>query len=75
MRQAAVPQGMFKPKTTAIETKHEATNKVAREIIDNEAAARARKTERLRLARLARDATDVETVATPPKRAAGRKKA
>jgi hypothetical protein len=59
MRHAAIPQGIFKPKPTAIETKQDATTKAARQIIDGEAAAREQKTERLRLARLAREATSV----------------
>jgi hypothetical protein len=69
-----MPQGIFKPKPTAIETKQDATTRAARQIIDGEAAAREKKTERLRLARLASEATNTNT---PPaqKRATRRKRA
>jgi hypothetical protein len=53
-----MPKGAFKLKPTAIETKQEATTRAARQIIDGEAAAREQKTERLRLARLACEATN-----------------
>ncbi|RWG59458.1 MAG: hypothetical protein EOQ64_04970 [Mesorhizobium sp.] len=54
MRHPEIPQGIFKPKPTAIETKQDATTRAARQIVNGEAAAREQKTERLRLARLAR---------------------
>ena len=72
MRHAEMPQKIFKPKPTATETKQDATTRAARQIIDREAAARERKTERLRLARLASEAT----IPNPPpaqKRATMRK--
>jgi hypothetical protein len=69
-----MPQGIFKPKPTAIETKQDATTRAARQIIDGEATEREQKTERLRLARLASEATNTNT---PPaqKRAIRRKHA
>jgi len=74
MRHPEIPQGLFKPKPTAIETKQDATTRAARQIIDGEAAVREQKTERLRLARLASEATNANT---PPaqKRAIRRKHA
>jgi hypothetical protein len=57
-----MPQGIFKPKPTAIETKQDATTRAARQIIDGEAAVREQKTERLRLARLAMEATNTNTL-------------
>jgi len=74
MRHPEIPQGLFKPKPTAIETKQDATTRAARQIIDGEAAVREQKTERLRLARLASEATNANT---PPaqKRTTGRKHA
>ncbi len=75
MRHPAVPPGTFKPKPTAIETRQDATTKVVREIIENEAAARNRKTERLRLARLAREATEAGEPSSTLKQAVKRKKA
>ena len=50
MRHPEMPQGIFKPKPTTIETKQDATSRAARQIIDGEAAVREQKTERLRLA-------------------------
>jgi hypothetical protein len=47
---------VFKPNLSRQETKSDMTTKVAQQIIDSEATARAAKTERLRAARLARDA-------------------
>jgi len=58
MRHPAVPQGIFKPKPTALETKQDVTSRAARQIIDSEAAIRELKTERLRSARLASEATN-----------------
>jgi hypothetical protein len=75
MRNPAVPQGLFKPKPTAIETKQDATTKAARAIIDTEASARDRKTERLKLARLAQEEAEAEKPAPQKKPAAKRKKA
>ena len=74
MRHPEMPQGMFKPKPTAIETKQDATTRAARQIVDGEAAAREKKTERLRLARLAGEATNTNKP-SPQKRATGRKRA
>jgi hypothetical protein len=58
--------GIFKPKPSPTEGKGDATTRAARVIIDNEAAATAAKTERLRAARLAREAI-AEPVAVPRK--------
>ena len=74
MRHPMVQQGTFKPKPTAIETKQDATTKIVRAMLEDEAAARDRKTERLRLARLAREATEVSKPA-PQRQTARRKKA
>ena len=59
--------GIFKPTPSRTEAKSDATTRAAREIIDSEAAARIAKTERLRAARLAREA--VETPKPAPKKA------
>ena len=48
--------GTFKPNLSRLEARNEVTNRVAREIIDGEAAARMAKTERLRAARIAQEA-------------------
>ena len=61
MRHSEIPQGIFKPKPTAIDTKQDATTRACRQIIDGEAAAREQKTERLRRARLASEATNTNT--------------
>jgi hypothetical protein len=47
----------FVPKLLRMEARHEETNKVARAILDDELSIRAAKTERLRQARLAQEAT------------------
>lgn len=54
---------VFQPKASRQEAKADATTRVAREIIDREVTAREAKTERLRAARLAREAA-AEPVAT-----------
>lgn len=64
MRHPEIPQGIFKPKPTASETKQDATTRAARQITNGEAAARDQKTERLRLARLASEATKANTAPT-----------
>ncbi|RWC94717.1 MAG: hypothetical protein E5V58_14940 [Mesorhizobium sp.] len=76
MRQQPVPEGIFKPKPTAIETKQDATTRAARQIIDGEAAERERKTERLRQARLAMQAVEATSPAarSPAKKRTGRRK-
>jgi hypothetical protein len=74
MRHHPIPEGIFKPKLTAIETRHDATTRTARTLIDEETIVRERKTERLRLARLAREATNAIGPAVQ-KRAAKRKQA
>jgi len=60
------PESIFKPRPTA-EAKNDNTTRVAREIIDQEAAARLAKTNRLREARLVKEASEppVEPKKTP----------
>ena len=53
----AVINAVFQPKHSKQEAKADVTTRVAREIIDGEASAREAKTERLRAARLAQEAT------------------
>jgi hypothetical protein len=53
----SIPEGVFKPASRP-EEKVDATTKAARDIIDGEAAARDAKTERLRTARLAKEAME-----------------
>jgi hypothetical protein len=53
-----VPDGIFKPTPSRIEAKGDVTTTMARKIVEGEIAARVAKTERLRTARLARDATE-----------------
>jgi len=74
MRHPPLPEGIFKPRPTAIETRQDATTKAARTIIDNEDAARAEKTERLKQARLAKEASDTTGPGTR-KQATRRKRA
>lgn len=63
--------GIFKPAPSRIETKSDATTRVAREIIDSEAKTRLEKTERLRAARLAQVVSQGEA---PVSKAARRKR-
>ncbi len=58
---------VFKPTLSRMESKNDATTRAARGIVDTEAAAMAAKTERLRAARLAREASE-EKPAAPEKR-------
>lgn len=67
-----VPDGIFKPKPTSTEAKSDATTRIARSIIEDEAASRDAKTERLRRARLAKEAQAELT--TPAKRLAARRR-
>ena len=53
----AIINAVFRPKSSKQEAKADITTRVARDIIDGEATARDAKTERLRAARLAREAT------------------
>ena len=54
-----LPEGVFTPTPSRIEAKSDSTTTIARKIVDFEVAARAAKTERLRAARLARDAEEI----------------
>jgi hypothetical protein len=56
MKRLAKPTGPVVPTPSRAEAKQDATTRVAREIMDREAAAQAAKTARQRAARLARDA-------------------
>lgn len=58
---------VFKPTLSRMESKNDATTRTARGIVDTEAAAMAAKTERLRAARLALEAS-AEKPAAPEKR-------
>jgi len=53
-----IPEGVFKPAASRPEEKGDATTRAARDIMDGEAAARDAKTERLRTARLAKEAME-----------------
>jgi hypothetical protein len=53
-----VPDGVFKPTRSRTEAKSDVTTNTSRKIVESEAAARVAKTERLRAARFARDATE-----------------
>lgn len=63
--------GLFKPVPSRVEAKTDATTRVARQIVDLEAAARSAKTERLRAARLAQES---QAPATVPKKPAQKRK-
>jgi len=63
---------VFTPIINKHETKADVTTRVAREIMDQEAAARAAKTERLRAARLAREAAEASMPAAPAARKTAR---
>lgn len=66
----SVPSDMFKSKPTRVESKDENTSRAAKAIINDEAAQRRIKTERLRQARLAQEAANVTS--QPPKKATAR---
>jgi hypothetical protein len=71
---SGIAEAAFKPKPTVRESKGDATTQAARDIMDKETAERESKTQRLKLARLAKEAA--EPVALPkPKRALGKKRA
>ena len=53
----AIAEAVFKPKPTARESKGDATTQAARQIMDKETADRESKTQRLKLARLAKETT------------------
>ena len=60
-----IPDGVFKPIPTSGEKKSDTTARVAQQIIDTEKSARETKTERLRLAREAKE--QAEPLITPVK--------
>lgn len=63
---------VFKPTLSRTESKNDTTTRVARGIVDSEAAAMIAKTERLKAARLAREATEERPVAPARRRKAVR---
>jgi hypothetical protein len=60
--------GIFKPTPSRMESRSDTTTRVAREIINSEAAAWTAKAERLRAGRLAREAIAAAHVAMPRKK-------
>ena len=64
--------GLFKPAPSRTEAKSDTTSRVARQIVDLEAAARLAKTERLRAARLAQE---IEAPVATPKKPARKRQA
>jgi hypothetical protein len=74
MMKTTVGAGVFKPAQSRNEARHDAINRSARDIINQEATARSKMTERLRADRLARDAA-AEPVPAPATKAKRRSKA
>jgi hypothetical protein len=60
-----IPTGVFKPNPSSGERKSDVTTRAAHQILDNERSAREAKTERLRVARLAKE--EAEPVIIPAK--------
>ena len=60
-----IPDGVFKPIPTSGEKKRDVTARISQQIIDTEKSAREAKTERLRVARLAKE--EAEPVIIPAK--------
>lgn len=69
-----IPDDIFKPKPTTREFRGDTTTSVARQIIEGEKVAREAKTERLRRARLAKEAVEpaIRTPKSIPGSARGR---
>ncbi|MGH6760963.1 MAG: hypothetical protein ACRECW_05165 [Phyllobacterium sp.] len=67
---------LFKPSRTRMETRAEITDKAAKGIIDEAAAKRIAKTEKLRQARLTKEAEDAENAlrSTAPVKRTGKSK-
>lgn len=63
----SVPNDMFQPKPTRTESKDDNTSRTAKAIINDEQAQRRAKTERLRQARLAQEATVAASEPAKPK--------
>ena len=66
-----IPEGIFKPKPTGSEKKSDATTRAAQQIMDAERQHREAKTERLRLARLAREEAETGQPAPAKRKASG----
>lgn len=72
----SIINSVFQPKSSKQEAKADTTTRIAREILDAEAAKREAKTEKLRQARLLREAAEAEDApkrAKPAKRTAASK--
>jgi len=63
----AIVSAVFQARPSKQETKADVTSRIAREIIDKEAAARESKTERLRAARLAQEEAAAQPAPAPRK--------
>lgn len=68
-----IPDGIFKPKLNSGETRSAVTSKVAQQIVNDEKALRDKKTERLRLSRLAFE--EANPLVEPEKKAKPRRAA
>ncbi|RUX06097.1 hypothetical protein EOA30_10980 [Mesorhizobium sp. M8A.F.Ca.ET.059.01.1.1] len=64
----AIAEAAFKPKPTVRENKGDATTQAARDIMDKETADRESKTQRLKLARLAKEAAEPVVLPKPKQR-------
>lgn len=73
MADVITEQDAFKPKLSKSESKHDTTTSAARAIIDAESKRRYEKTERLRAARMAVEATAVEEAPVKKRRVAAPK--
>jgi hypothetical protein len=66
MRKAIPIDNVFKPKPSQAELRVDATTRAAQAIMDEEASSREAKTERLRAARLAKEAAEESLVQSIP---------
>ena len=75
MRNPPVGEGVFEPRRSAQETKADTTSRIARQMIDDEAARREAKTAKLREARLAREEEEeaLEAAGNDAKKPAGKR--
>jgi hypothetical protein len=65
---------VFRPRPSITETKAHNTTMAVRAILDDEVAARERKTARLQIARLEREAADAASLTPPPPAKPGRRR-